>query len=343
MVFGKNTLRNTRTFKKSTSINTSNINTGSINPVPQPVSQPTSVSQGRQNYNTGYTSDWRLKDIINVGTVPTASAERGNDYKVEDIDTSNMSLYIPEKHDKNIKKEFNIFDTTTWFGEPTQPYNTQNAVAEEQQIQDEIIENTTTPESIYKDPQPLPKGLSGQGSFTNPLTEKTTLATKPEGSELFTMPDYVGQVERSSYYGLGKNVDSETFKKTLNKQQINKFENNIQREWSNLVRSGGVDDMSYLTIQQKITNSNLPIKEQERLIGVYSKKNKKLQNLTGGYDSVKTPNEAEQLGFKIADGTITRKELNKWNLLTGQDLPKSGKVTTKDGSMPRILTYEDLF
>ena len=364
---GKATKRNT-VFKNKTSINTSNIN----NIIPSNSGRPSPVNQ--------HTSDWRLKDIIPsfetpkayadevstpVEPVPEVTKEYDNWYNkrsanavtADNTDTSNMSVF-DENNPDHIKNSGTKGESGGLFGgyfdhlftsydDPSHPnnYKEMEAAAEEQQGSTPTPPggNVPTPEPFYKDPQPLPKGLSGQGSFTNPLTEKTTLATKPEGSELFTIPDYVKQVERSSYYGLGKNVDSETFKKTLNKQQINKFENKIQDKWSTLVRSGGVNDMSYLSLQQQITNSNLPIKEQERLIGIYSKKNKKLQNLTGGYDSPKSPNEAEQLGFKIADGTITRKELNKWNLLTGQDLPKSGKVTTKDGSMPRILTYEDLF
>ena len=75
----------------------------------------------------------------------------------------------------------------------------------------------------------------------------------------------------------------------------------------------------------------------------YKNKNTNYQKFNNDPSSGRKPNEAETLSLKIADGTITRKELNKWNLLTGQDLPKSGKVTTKDGSMPRILTYKDLF
>jgi hypothetical protein len=338
MGFREATQRNQK-FQKSTSISTSNINKVST---PSVTKRPSNIGQ--------HTTDWRLRDVVkDFGKVPTVSADRGDDYKVEGLDTSKMSVYVPEKHDKNMKKEFNIFDTTTWFGEPSHVSQVANAETQKQtEVIDKVAEGVSTtaesynsPEPFYKDPQPLPKGLSGQGSFYNPLTEKTTLATKPEGSELFSIPDYVGQVERTSYYHLGKNMDSETFKKTLNKQQINKFENSIQKEWSTLVRSGGVDDMSYLAIQQKITNSNLPIAEQQRLVGVYSKKKEKYQSATGK-KSVKAPNEAEQLGFKIADGTITRKELDKWKLLTGST-PKGVTVKIKGGSMPKILTYEDLF
>ena len=336
MGFREATQRNQK-FQKSTSISTSNINKVST---PSVTKRPSNIGQ--------HTTDWRLRDVVkDFATVPTASADRGNDYKVEGLDTSKMSVF-----DENNPEHVKNSGTGSWlsnllnldFGKPN--HISQVANAEKSQKQTEIIDKvpegvTTTPEPFYKDPQPLPKGLSGQGSFYNPLTEKTTLATKPEGSELFSIPDYVGQVERTSYYQLGKNMDSETFKKTLNKQQINKFENSIQKEWSTLVRSGGVDDMSYLAIQQKITNSNLPIAEQQRLVGVYSKKKEKYQSATGK-KSVKAPNEAEQLGFKIADGTITRKELDKWKLLTGST-PKGGTVTIKGGSMPKILTYEDLF
>ena len=81
MVFKRNTLRNTRTFKQSTSINTSNINTNNISNKPpvKTIIQPTSVSQGRQNYNTGYTSDWRLKDLF--PTTPVAYADRGDNFE----------------------------------------------------------------------------------------------------------------------------------------------------------------------------------------------------------------------------------------------------------------------
>ena len=77
MVFKRNTLRNTRKFKQSTSINSSNVKITQSKPVSykkptvKTIIQPTSVSQGRQNYNTGYTSDWRLKDLFPTTPIVT--------------------------------------------------------------------------------------------------------------------------------------------------------------------------------------------------------------------------------------------------------------------------------
>jgi len=133
MGFREATQRNQK-FQKSTSISTSNINKVNVPPVTK---RPSNIGQ--------HTTDWRLKDIVNFGTVPTASAARGDDYKVENIDTSKMSVFDENnpEHMKNSGLGGGLF--SGWFGEPSYISNVANAETQKQtEVIDKVAEGVTT-------------------------------------------------------------------------------------------------------------------------------------------------------------------------------------------------------
>jgi len=371
MVFKRNTLRNTRTFKQSTSINTSNINTNNISNKP-PVKttiQPTSVSQGRQNYNTGYTSDWRLKDLFK--TNPPAYAEEIPDisevtgtpeptstpiekrFGMDKYDGHNAGFEKIETVNNNSEYDWQLGalhskDGILGFSFGTPTIHTPNEAAGELDKQGSVPTPDITAdfhaEGLPIDEMPR-SDLQGQGSFNNPITDKTTFATAKEGHELFDIPDYVNNEVRSSYYGLGMNITPEVHTNTINKQQLRKFENSLQKDWSTLVRSNAVDDVTYLNLQMRIGEANISAAEKKRLIGVFQKKKNKLQGTS--VSSPRNPNKAEQLKSKIDSGNFTGKDWDQYQTLTGNPVLYSGnksKVTRADGTFkPKVLTYKDLF
>ena len=365
MVFKRNTLRNTRTFKQSTSINTSNINTNNISNKPpvKTIIQPTSVSQGRQNYNTGYTSDWRLKDLFK--TNPPAYAEEeipdisettptekrfgmdkydGHNPGFEKIETiNNNSEYdwqIGALHSKDGELGWNFSPTIHTPIEAAGELDKQGS-----------LPHVPTPDitaNFHADGLPIDEmprsDLQGQGFFHNIITDKKAVATAKEGHELFDIPDYVDNEVRSSYYGLGMDVTPEAHTKAINKQQLRKFENSLQKDWSTLIRNNEVDDVTYLNLQMRIGEANISAAEKKRLFGVFQKKKNRLQGTS--VSSPKTPNKAEQLKSKIDSGNFTGKDWDQYQTLTGNPVLYSGnksKITKADGTFkPKVLTYKDL-
>ena len=340
MVFKRNTLRNTRTFKQSTSINTSNINTGNINPVPQPVSQPTSVSQGRQNYNTGYTSEWRLKDLF--PTTPVAYADRGDnfekitetDFKVdptaESLGTYEDLYNSPGGHRQN-----------TGGGR----YSTNEAAAtpSSQEIKDAHSETflftpgQSNPDSELKIKDSIPINKLPWGHQADAVTDDGKFATMPQGATKFTIPDYIKNEKNSQYYKLGKNVSPEKHLGALNTQSLYKFENEIQYQWQGLVSNPSLlDSTSFRALENKINDSNIPRNDKTRLIEEYKKKKKNYQKAAGGYGtdtpwsfgnvSSKTPNKAETIKLKLLSGEqVSAKEMKQYSILTGTPLGSSLK------------------
>ena len=364
---GKATKRNT-VFKNKTSINTSNIN----NIIPSNSGRPSPVNQ--------HTSDWRLKDIIPsfetpkayadevstpVEPVPEVTKEYDNWYNkrsanavtADNTDTSNMSVF-DENNPDHIKNSGTKGESGGLFGgyfdhlftsydDPSHPnnYKEMEAAAELDKQDDSLPNITPNPDSTFKIKDSLPiSEIPVNPKLVNPVKDAVN----------FGVVDYIANDVQAQYYKLGKDVSKDQHAGALNQQSLYQFENFVQDKFSTLVRTpNALNASSFREIKDLINNSNIPNDDKKRLLKEYKAKKTNYQKSIGSYNtntpwlfntsSGRKPNEAETLSLKIADGTITRKELNKWKLLTGQDLPKSGKVTTKDGSMPRILTYKDLF
>lgn len=362
---GKATKRNT-VFKNKTSISTSNIN----NITPSNSGRPSPVNQ--------HTSDWRLKDIIPSFETPKAyadevydpniaAADEGTKFTQEGYDPNfgknqdDLKMSVYDKNDPtqiHEKVPFMIgaydFANMRWDfggdGHTSDPYKDRGASGEEQQ--GSTPGSTPTPDiaqTFHTDGLPIDEmprsDLQGQGYFHNIITDQKSIATPKEGHELFDIPDYVNNEVRSSYYGLGMNVSPEVHTKTINKQQLRKFENSLQKDWSTLVRSGAVDDVTYLNLQMRIGEANISATEKQRLLSVFDKKKNKLQGTSGS--SPKNPNKAEQLKNKIDSGNFTGQEWDQYQTLTGNPVLYSGnnsKVTRADGTFkPKVLTYKDLF
>jgi len=371
---GKATKRNI-VFKNKTSINTSNVN--NINTVP--TSTPV-VSNKRSRYVTQHNSDWRLRDLVSVGNpLPQSHAQETYDTNIAAADEGikftqegyDPNITTPVKgpiDDPNVDGNFTMPKETGWFGgyfdhlftpydDPSHPDNYKEMEAAAQEVnqknqQDGSLPHVPPPDIVtnfHADGLPIDEmprsDLQGQGFFHNIITDKKAVATAKEGHELFDIPDYVNNEVRSSYYGLGMNVNPEAHTKAINKQQLRKFENSLQKDWSTLVRNNAVDDVTYLNLQMRIGEANISAAEKERLIGVFQKKKNKLQGTS--VSSPKTPNKTEQLKIKIDSGDFTSKEWDQYQTLTGNPVLYYGnksKVTNADGTFkPKVLTYKDLF
>lgn len=339
MVFKRNTLRNTRTFKQSTSINTSNINTNNISNKPpvKTIIQPTSVSQGRQNYNTGYTSDWRLKDLFS--TTPVAYADRGDNFekiaetdfkvdpKAESLGTYEELYNSPGGHRQNAGGRYSATEA--------------EATPSSQEIKDSHSETflftpgQSNPDSELKIKDSIPINKLPWGHQADAVTDDGKFATMPQGATKFTIPDYIENERNSQYYKLGKNVSPEKHLGALNTQSLYKFENEIQSQWQGLVSNPSLlDSTSFRSLENKINDSNIPRNDKTRLIEEYKKKKKNYQKAAGGYGtdtpwsfgnvSSKTPNKAETIKLKLLSGEqVSAKEMKQYSILTGTTLGSS--------------------
>lgn len=341
MGFREATQRNQK-FQKSTSISTSNINkvsTPSVTKRPNPASQ----------HNT----DWRLKDLIPSFETPKAYADEGYD--------SNIPQPVKgTTPPANIDKNFTVPGESVWwnpfswsgnidFGEPSHISKVANA---ETQKQNEIIDKVPDPT-----PEPITEPTS-EFKFRDSLSIREMpvnpkLVNPVKDATGFGVVDYIANNVQTQYYKLGKEVNKDQHSQALNQQSLYRFENLVQNKFSTLISTpNALNEDSFKDIKNLINNSNIPNADKKRLLKEYKNKKTNYQKAVGTYktdtpwlfdtSSGRKPNEAEALSLKIADGTITKKELDKWKLLTGST-PKGGTVTVKGGSMPKILTYEDLF
>jgi len=236
-----------------------------------------------------------------------------------------------------------------WFGEPNYISNVVNA---EKQKQNEIIDKVPdpTPEPIVEPTQEF-KFRDSLSISEMPVNPKPVNPVK--NATGFGVVDYIANNVQTQYYKLGSEVNKDQHSQALNQQSLYQFENLVQDKFSTLISTpNALNEDSFKNIKNLINNSNIPNVDKKRLLKEYKNKKTNYQKAIGTYktdtpwlfdtSSGRKPNEAEALSLKIADGTITKKELDKWKLLTGS-MPKGGTVTVKGGSMPRILTYEDLF
>ena len=370
---GKATKRNT-VFKNKTSINTSNIN----NIIPSNSGRPSPVNQHTSDWRLkdiipSFETPKAYADEVStpVEPVPEVTKEYDNWYNkrsanavtADNTDTSNMSVF-DENNPDHIKNSGTKGESGGLFGgyfdhlftsydDPSHPNNYKEMeAAAELDKQDDSLPNITPPDiatNFHADGLPIDEmprsDLQGQGFFHNIITDKKAVATAKEGHELFDIPDYVNNEVRSSYYGLGMDVNPEAHTKAINKQQLRKFENSLQKDWSTLVRNNTVDDVTYLNLQMRIGEANISAAEKQRLIGVFQKKKNKLQGTS--VSSPRNPNKAEQLKIKIDSGDFTSKEWDQYQTLTGNPVLYSGNksiITRADGTFkPKVLTYKDLF
>jgi len=359
MGFREATQRN-QNFKKSTSISTSNIN--KVN-VPPATKRPSPASQ----HNT----DWRMKDLIPSFETPKAyadevydtniaAADAGTKFTQEGYDPNfdgikeknqddlKMSLYDKNDptqiHDK-VPFMIGAYDFANWrwdFG--GDGHTSRGASGEEQQGSTPTPEPTPEPTQEFK----FRDSLSISEMPVNPKPVNPV-----KNATGFGVVDYIANNVQTQYYKLGSEVNKDQHSQALNQQSLYQFENLVQDKFSTLISTpNALNEDSFKNIKNLINNSNIPNVDKKRLLKEYKNKKTNYQKAIGTYktdtpwlfdtSSGRKPNEAEALSLKIADGTITKKELDKWKLLTGS-MPKGGTVTVKGGSMPRILTYEDLF
>ena len=404
MVFKRNTLRNTRTFKQSTSINSSNVKITQSKPVSY--KKPTRYVNKIYNQNKDWSVNSTIKSILDP--VPEADAYESYDpnagYADGKFQAPDGETYVSEGNAKFYPKEgetpYNPYGQhektkdmeskyTTTFGEhldkvgplgvvkgaieeltgnphlftsyddPFHPNNYKKMGASGAQEEDPNNQfwldqknqqgqgqeqgqeqNNTDSEFKFRDSLPISE-IPVNPKLVNPVKDATG----------FGVVDYIGNNVQTQYYKLGSEVSKDQHLGALNKQSLYKFENLVQSNFSTLVSNpNALNENSFKEIKNLINNSNIPNTDKKRLLEEYKKKKIKYQKTQGNKTSTPwvfdtssgiKPNEAESLSLKIADGTITKKELNKWKVFTGQDLPKG--VTKPDGSMPKILTYKDLF
>ena len=358
MVFKRNTLKNTKTFKQSTSINTSKINN------PQPVKHiPT---KKRTTYTAGSGSGgWAVSDSIKSILNPLPQVDATTTYDTNAgyadgkfQDDSKMSVY-DENNPTQIHAEskFNLFDTSTWFGPPTQQYNTRDVAAEEQQQSPPPVTPDVTDE-VKLDPYPdMQQGAYGRGFIENKDGSFTKATIKP-GSTPSYIKDYVTNEQRTSYYNLPSDVSQSAHQAALDKQSMYKFENSIQKSYSTMLRGSGpgnrINEQNFLDLKSQINNSNISQGKKDNMISEYTNKISNYQKAAGGYgtanpwsfgtSSPKNPNKAEKLKQKIDSGTATEKDINQFKTLTGQSLYSGGIAYKSDGTIkPNVLTYKDLF
>lgn len=368
MVFKRNTLRNTKTFKQSTSINTSKINNPPpVKHIPTPhtskhVSGSGSRSEEpkRQTYNTKSTNEWSLSDLFpNFKILPDVYADRGDnfektpetDFKVDPSSESLGSyeeLYnSPGGHRQNAESR----------------YNTSQASAQE--IKDSMSETFLfTPEQdnsdkVKLDPYPdMQKGAYGRGFIENKDGSFTKATIKP-GSTPSKIKDYVANEKRISYYNLPSDVSQSAHQAALDRQSMYKFENSIQKSYSTMLRGSGpgnrINEQNFLDLKSQINRSNIPQSKKDDMISEYTNKISNYQKAAGGYGTAnpwsfgtsepKNPNKAEKLKQKIDSGNFTGKDWDQYQTLTGNPVLYSGGTPIKaDGTIkPKVLTYKDLF
>ena len=375
MVFRRNTLKNTKTFKQinKTSSGTSNINTLSTKqniPTPQTskhVSGSGSRSEEpkRQTYNTKSTNEWSLKSMfpsIEVsGFLSDASAEhidtQGN------LDAENEKLIPGFRLDDNAQSEGeyeDLYNSPGGHRINTNRYNPKPAEAgpSSQEILDSHSDSFIFTPTVDKKIGTMEQGLFGRGFYENKDGTISKATPKP-GSTPSIIKDYINNKQSNSYYNLPSHVSQSAHNDALDKQSLAKFENSIQKSFTTMIRESGPDERfgqgNFDKLKSQINYSNIPQSKKDDLISEYTNKITNYQKAAGGYGTdtpwsfgtsqPKNPNKAEKLKKKIDSGNFSEREYAQYQTLTGNtQLYSGGIVTRADGSIKdKILTYKDLF
>ena len=377
MVFRRNTLKNTKTFKRSrfTSSGTSNINTLSTKqniPTPQTTkhvsgSNNRSEEPKRQTYKTSSTKEWSLKSIFPEIVGNEAHAE------LDETSIPESPVTSPDFHDPSAaneiisyhhtssdtvgkkpppqKEDFNLFDTTTWFGPPT-VYQGNPAAADDNPTAAEedlaAVPSAVIPEledevktDSYPKPDPMTKGPQAVGGATN-KDGKWVSTSIPEGFTIGTTVDSVpvtkdktfGNEYRTSLYNIPSHISPSAHQKALNTQAMYKFENHIQSSFSTMLRGSGpgnrLNQDNFLDLKSQINSSNISQSKKDDMISEYTNKITNYQKAAGGYGtsdpwsfgtvSSKNPNKAERLQNKLDSGKrLTEKERKYLAVVTGKN------------------------
>ncbi len=364
MVFKRNTLRNTKKFKQSTSINSSNVKITQSKPVSY--KKPTRHINKTSNQNKGWSVNSTIKSILDPVPEADATVYDTNagyaDGKFQD--DSKMSVY-----DENNPTQIHV-EKEPWFGgffedwlkpydDPTHPKHEIKSAAGELDKQDIVPppEVTFNDDELqprtFTDPEPLPKVDYGDAT--------------PGGNASFSVKDYVGNEERTQDIWLHPYVSSEQHQAALDRQAETKLANQIQRDYVASLRGGSFDQSGNLvkgktmmptqqgfdSFLDKIDTYNIPISKKAEITKHYNKKKDRLGSFDSsgmwemGYTKSEKPNKAEQLKSKIDLGDFTGKDWDQYQTLTGNPVLYSGnnsKITKADGTFkPKVLTYKDLF
>ena len=367
MVFRRNTLKNTKTFKQinKTSSGTSNINTLSTKqniPTPQTSkhmsgSGSRSEEPKRQTYRTNSTKEWSLKSMFPEIVMPEASAFTdespipGSPVDRPDFHDPSASNAIINYHHTSSdtvgekpplpKEDFNLFDTKTWFG-PATVYQGKPAAADDDpaavppavipELEDEV---KTDP---YPKPTPMTQGAQGFGGAEN--KEGTWVQSSiPSGFTIGTTVDYVpvtkdktfGNESRTSLYKLPSNISPQAHQQALNTQAMYKFENHIQSSYSTMLRGSGPDnrlnEKNFLDLKSQINNSNISQGKKDDMISEYTNKITNYQKAAGGYGT-DTP---------WSFGTSQSKKPNKAERLQNK-LDSGGQLSEKERNYLAVIT-----
>ena len=286
-----------------------------------------------------------------IDTKGNADKDAKDDALMSVYDKDNTSQVHPDREPPVWYNPMSWFGNMD-FGEPTN-YGPNAADAAEPEPTAVVYKDGVKTDTPYPG---FEHGLSAMGSFEN-ADGKFTKATQPIGTYHAPIKDYVANTQSSSFYSLPGNISPSQHQTALDRQSMAKFENNIQKSWSNMLRDSNRPNAdSFSLLKDKINNSNVSQAKKDALLKEYTIKKDKYQKAAGGYGSndpwsfgnssaPKNPNKAEKLKAKINSGDFTPKEYDQYQTLTGNTQLYSGVVVTRaDGTIkPKVLTYKDLY
>ena len=349
MVFKRNTLRNTKTFKQSTSINTSNINTGNTNIKP--------IVQKRKTYTAGSGSgEWAVSDSIKsiLDPLPQTHANIAADQPPI------IGKTPPANIDENFtvpdgKEEAVWYNPLSWFGNidlgPGTNPNYTNREADATPPPPVVAFNDDELKQDLKPLGPMTQGAQAGGwhKQEDGIIKK---ATQPSGSTPGLIKDYVNNEQRSSFYNLPSHVSQSAHQAALDKQSMYQFENSIQKSFTTMIRDSGPDNRfnqnNFDALKTKINQSNISDKNKKNLISEYTNKITNYQKAAGGYgtdtpwafgtSTPKNPNKAEKLKKKIESGEqVSDKEMKQFSILTQTPLGSNLKKDQNFGGYEQFL------